>query len=168
MVAFLFRMPSGIPGAVNRNEMSTIEAQIVLSTNPPTAYGVVVVMDAATNKIRPFIGTDTAASVYGINVRPYPTQSSASQNEPLGTAVPPTSGITNILKRGYISVLLGGVTAAAKNGVVFVRIALPVAGKPLGGFEAVADGVNTIALSPGTYFMGPSDAQGNTEIAFNI
>lgn len=168
MVAFLYRMPSGIPGAVNRNEMSTIEAQLVLSTNPPLAYGLPVVIDAATNKIRAVIGTDTVGLIYGINVRPYPTQSSASQSEPLGIAVPPASGITNILKRGYISVLLGGATAAAKNGAVFIRVALPVAGKPLGGFEAVADGVNTIAMPPGTYFMGPSDAQGNTEIAFNI
>lgn len=168
MVAFLFRMPSGIPGSVNRNEHSTIVPEITLSTNPPTSYGVPVVMDPTFLKIRPVGAGDTADMVYGINVRPYPTVGQPLVNDPLGVNVPSSAGITNILTRGYISVLLGGTVAAAKRGRVYVRIASASAGKPIGGFEAVADGANTIVLPDHTRFVGPADAQGNTEIAFNI
>jgi hypothetical protein len=67
-----------------------------------------------------------------------------------------------------VDVALGGTAAAAKGGTVYVRVAAAAAGKPLGGFEAAADGTNTIALPANTYFTGPADAYGITEIAFNI
>jgi hypothetical protein len=109
---------------------------------------------------------DTAALVYGINLRAYPIQGNGT--DPLGTSTPPTSGVTDILKRGYVMVSLGGVAAATKGGTVYVRVAGAAAGKPLGGFEAAADSTNTVALPSNTYFTGPADAYGVTEIAFNI
>lgn len=167
MVAFTYRMPSGIPGSIQRNEHATVEAQIVMSTNPPPGYGLAVALDVVTNKIRPLGAGDTSQMVYGINVRPYPSMGAPLVNDPLGVSVPPGAGITNVMRRGYISVLLGGVTAAGKNGPAFVRIATPAAGKPVGGWEAAADGANTIQVLS-AFFMGPADAQGNTEIMFNI
>lgn len=48
-----------------------------------------------------------------------------------------------------------------------MRVAAASAGRPIGGIEAAADGSNTIAVA-GCTFMGPADASGNVEIAYNI
>jgi hypothetical protein len=162
--AFTFRMPAGIPGTVTRASQATVEAQLLDTTNFPAAYGVPVAIDATSHGVRKIGAGDTAAAVYGFYVRPYPTHSGT---DPLGTSTPSVSGICNVLKRGYINVLLGGTTAAAKNGTVYVRVAAPASGKPLGGVEAAADSTNTIALT-NAYFTGPADATGNAEVAFNI
>jgi hypothetical protein len=166
MPSFLYRMPAGIPGAVNRHFHSTIETQIIMPANPPGAYGVPVVIDATALQIRPLLTTaDTATSVYGFLVRPFPATGTGIDG--LGTATPGTSGTCNILVRGYMSVQLNGATAAKKNGAVFVRVAAAATGKPIGGVEAASDTTNTITI-PNCRFMGPADATGNVEIAFNI
>jgi hypothetical protein len=163
--AYTFRMPAGFAGDLQRAEVATIETQLIDSATPPTAFGVAVKLVAG--KIQPInLAADTAALVYGINLRPYPIQGNGT--DPLGTSTPPTSGVVDVLKRGYVDVALGGTAAAAKGGTVYVRVAAAAAGKPLGGFEAAADGTNTIALPANTYFTGPADAYGITEIAFNI
>lgn len=162
--AFQYRMPAGFAGDVQRAEVATIETQIIDSSAPPAAFGVPVKMVGG--KIQPINNAaDTAASVYGFNVRAYPIQGNGT--DPLGTATPPTSGVTDILKRGYIIANLGGTTDAAKNGTVYVRVANASAGKPIGGVEAAADSTNTVALT-NAYFTGPKDAYGVVEIAFNI
>lgn len=168
MVAFTYRMPSGIPGQLNRAEQCHTEPNIIMATNPPLAYGLPVVLDAGTKQIRPVGAGDTADMVAGFNVRPWPTTPGSYANQGLGTGTPMGSGVVDVLRRGYMMVQLNGVTAAAKGGKVYVRVASPAAGKPIGGLEAAADGANTIVLDSSCYFMGPSDAQGNTEIAFNI
>ena len=164
--AYQYRMPAGVAGDLQRAEIATIETQIIDDTAPPTVFGVAVKM--VNGKIQPInAATDTADMVYGINLRSYPQQSVV--NDPLGTATPPKSGPTEILRRGYVSVALGGTAAAAKNGTVYVRVAGAAAGKPLGGFEAAADATpaNTIALT-NVVFTGPADAYGITEIAYKI
>lgn len=165
MVAFLYRMPAGIPGAVTRSEVATVEARVIDASNPPTAFGVAVAIDATTSGIRPMGTGDTASLVYGVYVRPYPLQGNGTDG--LGTSTPPTSGIANVLKRGYITVQLNGTTAAALNGAVYVRIANASTGKPIGGFEAASDTTNTIQLT-NAVFTGPADANGNVELAFNL
>lgn len=163
--AYTFRMPAGFAGDLQRAEAATIETQQIDSSTPPTVFGVAVKL--VSGKIQPInLSGDTAASVYGINLRAFPIQTNGT--DPLGTSTPPTSGVTDVLKRGYVNVALGGVAAAAKGGTVYVRVATPSAGKPLGGFEAASDTTNTIALPSNTYFTGPADAYGVTEIAFNI
>jgi hypothetical protein len=162
--AFLFRMPAGIPGMVNRTQSATVEAQLLDTTNYPTVYGVPVAIDATSKAVRKITTGDAAAAIYGMYVRPYPTN---SNQDALGTSTPATSGIANVLKRGYMSVSLGGATAAAKNGTVYVRVAAAAAGKPIGGIEAAADSTNTIVMA-NAYFTGPADASGNVEIAFNL
>ncbi|NML34940.1 structural cement protein Gp24 [Paraburkholderia antibiotica] len=163
--AYTFRMPAGFAGDLQRAEVATIETQQIDSSAPPTVFGVAVKL--VSGKVQPINNSaDTAASVYGINLRPYPIQTNGT--DALGTSTPPTSGVTDVLKRGYVNVALGGVAAAAKGGTVYVRVANPASGKPLGGFEAASDTTNTIALPSNTYFTGPADAYGVTEIAFNI
>jgi hypothetical protein len=159
-------MPAGIPGMLNRTEIATVEPQITMSTNPPTSYGVPVALDATAGQIRPIGAGDTAASVYGFLVRPWPTNGNQI-NEPIGTSTPATSGVCNVMRRGYMTIKLGGTTAAAKNGTLYARIANASGGKPIGGVEAASDTTNTVTLT-NAYFMGPADASGNVEIAFNI
>ena len=161
---FTYRMPAGIPGTLNRTSTATVEAALLDATNYPTVYGVPVAVDATTKNIRKIGAGDASANVFGFYVRPYVTNNS---QDGLGASTPPVSGICNVMKRGYMSVQLGGVAAAAKGGTVYVRIAAAASGKPLGGVEAAADSTNTFVLA-GAYFTGPADASGNCEIAFNL
>ncbi len=48
-----------------------------------------------------------------------------------------------------------------------MRVATGTELKPIGGIEAVADGVNTIEIK-NAMFMHDADAQGNVEISYNI
>ena len=167
MPVFTFRMPAGIPGQVTREQQSTVEAQLMSVATPLTAFGLPGAIDATTFQFRGITTGDAATAVYGFLVRPYPTTGGAV-NDPLATATPAIAGICNVLVRGYLDVVVNGATAAVKNGLVYVRVAAAAAGKPIGGIEAAADGGNTIVLPAHTYFMGPADANGNTEIAVNI
>lgn len=162
MVAYLYRMPSGIPGDVTRQSQSTIEPQLFNSATPFSAYG--LFGKVVSGRFVPVGTGDTAAVVYGLLVRPYPTQSASTA---LGVATPPTTGAADVLRRGYAAVQLRGSAAAALNGQVYVRVAAGTGPQPIGGIEAAADSTNTIAIT-GAVFMSPADAQGNVEIAYNI
>lgn len=173
MVAFTYRMPSGIAGAYNRmGQGATIEAGLLLAGSLPLSYGVPVAVDPTTGKYRAIGAGDTAALVAGVIVRPYPTVNYGSLvagADPLGAVAPSGAGFHNIMRRGYCMILQGNIAAAAaKGGLVYVRIAAAAAGKPLGGFEAAADGANTVVMPNTWFFMGPADSLGNCEIGVNI
>lgn len=161
--AILYRMPSGIPGAVTRQGVATIEPAILDSSNAFSAFGLFGKLVAG--KFVPLGAGDSATAIYGLLARPYPTQG-ANASDPLGTAVPPTSGVANVMRRGYMAVKLNAGTAAM-GGQVYVRVGNAAAGKPIGGIEAATDGTNTIAVT-GATFMSAADASGNVEIAYNI
>jgi hypothetical protein len=163
MAAFLYRMPYGIPGDVTRQSQATIEAHVFNSAAAFGGYG--LFGKISSGKFVPVGAGDVAGSVYGLLVRPYPTQG-ANPSDPLGTAVPPTTGIADVMKRGYASVRVNAGTAAL-GGAVYIRVATPSGAKVIGGIEAVADGANTILVA-GAQFQGAADATGNAEIAFNI
>ena len=169
-------MPAGIAGDINRAATGmTVEAQVVTpvgTTGAPTTYGVPMVIDATAGNIGNMrvlaSGDTTFTAIYGLLARPFPVQSPNWPNDPTGTSTPPTSGIVDILKRGYMTVLLSGAAAAAKGGQVYVYIGASATNHPvIGGIEA-ATSTNAIALPAGCYFMGPADANAITEIAFNI
>lgn len=160
--AFISRMPAGIPGTISRGAANSTVEPVVITPNGITVYGVGTVIDANTGQLRLPAAGD--AAITGILVRPFPTNSS---QDGLGTSTPPAKGLVDRLKRGYVSVLLSGATAAKKDGAVFCRIQNAGAGQFVGGFEAAADGGNTVAVA-GAYFTGPADASGNVEVAFNI
>lgn len=162
MNAFVSRMPAGIPGTLSRSAAQSTVDTVSLTANSFTAYGLGGLIDAVTGNFRIPAAGDAAIS--GVLVRPFPT--GASQDG-LGTSTPPTSGLADRLLRGYVSVLLGGATAAKKDGAVYCRIQNAAAGKPVGGFEAAADGGNTVLVA-NAVFTGPADGSGNVEIAFNI
>lgn len=171
MPGFMLRMPAGIPGNLSRGAPdSTVRQEVILTSAPPTGYGQPLVMDAATSKVRAVTSTDAGASIYGFLVRPWPGQSMAGVNDPIGVSTPPVAGIVNILKRGYISVMVNGAIAPVKEAPVYVRVAGAVAGKPVGGVEGGVDpttAANTV-LIPGAFFTGAADASGNCEVEFNI
>lgn len=157
----LYRMPAGIPGFVSRISESSVEPQILNSALPFPTYG--VPGKIVNNMFVPIAAGDTTANVYGFLTRPYPANSS---NEALGVATPPTSGMAGAMRRGYMSVQVNAGTAS-KGSQVYIRVAAAAAGKPIGGVEAVADSTNTFALV-GATFMGAADANGFSEIAYNI
>ena len=164
--AILLRMASGVPGAVSRpGAPATIEPNVILTTNPPTVYGNPVAVDATTGHVRPIGAGDTTATVYGFLVRPFPAQSSGNV---LGAATPPTSGACDVAKLGYMTVKVTNGTPS-KNSAVYIRtvanVALP--NTSVGDIEAASDTTNSFVLA-GAYFTGAADANGNTEIAFNL
>lgn len=163
MVAFVTRMPNGIPGDSTRPSQSTIESQVFNSSLAFPGYG--LPGKIASNKFVPIASGDAATAIYGFLVRPYPV-TGANGSDPLGTSVPPTTGVADVMRRGYINVKNNAGTPAV-NGPVYVRVAAAAAGKPIGGIEAASDSTNTILISNCT-FMGAADASGNVEIAFNI
>lgn len=155
--SFTFRMPAGIPGDINRSWASIVETQIQGSVSAPTTYGVGVLIDATTGNVRLPQAGDT--TLYGVLARPFPTNSGTSG---IGTSTPPTSGPVDVLKQGYMSVVLQNTTAAKKADAVYVCIQSPPAGGQIGGFEAASNGNNVLVGN--AYFMGPADTNGNTEI----
>ncbi|WP_369826010.1 hypothetical protein [Achromobacter sp. HZ34] len=159
MVAYLYRMPSGIPGDISRKENSVVETQILNSAAAFTAYGLVGKMSGG--KFVPFAGGETAADAYGVLARPYPTNSGT---DGLGTATPPTSGPGDCMRRGWMTVKLNGGATVAAGGQVYVRVAGAASGKPLGGFEGASDTTNTVAIA--AVFTSAADADGNVEISF--
>lgn len=161
--AFLYRMPAGIPGDVTRASQSTIEPVFLDPTLPFAGYG--LFGKIASGKFVPFGAGDVSGADYGLLVRAYPT-TGGSGADPLGTSTPPTKGVADVLRRGYMTVRLNAGTAS-KDGAVYVRVAAAAAGKPIGGIEAVADSTNTVAITIAS-FMGPADASGNVEIQYNI
>jgi len=170
MAAFLFRMPAGFPGDVNRTRPCTIEPTVTSSTNPPTSFGQAVVLDATTHGVRLInVSTDSVAP-YGITVRPYPSQetsTTAMGAVGFGAGTPALTGIMDVLRSGYINVKVNGATVPVKGGVVYVWHAASSGAHVQGGFEAVSTGGSTITLT-NCAFNGPTDADGVTEIMFNI
>ena len=161
--AFLYRMPAGIPGDVTRASQSTIEPVFLNPALPFASYGVFGKILAG--QFVPFSTGDEAGTEYGLLARPYPI-TGGTGSDPMGTATPHTKGVADVLRRGYMTVKLNA-GVASKNGAVYVRVAAPVAGKPVGGIEATADSANTVAITTAV-FMGAADASGNVEIAYNI
>lgn len=157
--AFLYRMPSGIPGDNSRPSVATIEPVMLDSTNPFAVYG--VPGKIAGGKFVPLAEGDPATVIYGLLVRAYPAMGSEITN-----LMGPRNSVGDAMRRGYMTVKLNAGTSAL-GGAVYVRVGAASATKPIGGIEAVADSTNTVVLT-GATFMSAADADGNVEIAYNI
>lgn len=175
MVAYpIPKLPAGIPGTVHRMENAEIITETTDPAFPFRAYGIPMVINAANGRVRPVQAGDTDADIYANLVRTFPGSAPTDWNaQGLGQSVPPAGSKPRNISaqiRGYIDVKVNGPAAVTKNGAVFVRVAQgatdPVL-QPIGGYEAAADGANTIQLTR-CRFRGPADAYGNTELAFRI
>jgi hypothetical protein len=161
--AILFVAPFGVAGDITRRDQATVETQVLNAALPFPSYGVFGKM--ASGLFVPIAAADVATSIYGLLVRPFPTQG-ANASDPIGTGVPKTSGLCNVLRRGYASVT-NNAGVPAQGGQVYVRIDTPAGLKVVGGIEALSDTTHNIAVA-GCTFTGPADANGNCEISFNI
>jgi hypothetical protein len=169
-VAFPYRMGAGFSGDVNRTHPFSVEACLNDPDNPVEFYGQAVVAVGANNSVRPVMAGDGALTgIYGISVRPYPfQQSTGGMDAAFGAAVPPLKQPIDILRSGYIMAQTFDGATATKGGTVYVWNSAAAGGHVPGGFE-VADGVaDTFPLGTPTGFNGPGDADGVTEIAFNV
>lgn len=162
MVALTYRMNNGVPGEVTRPSQSTIESQAFNSSLPFPQYG--LPGKVASGLFVPVAATGDLALVTGILVRPFPTQG-VNASDALGAAVPATSGICNVLRRGYITVKNNAGTPA-KGGAVYVRFQNPSGAQIVGGIEATST-ADTTAL-PNAKFTDAADANGFVEIEYNI
>lgn len=170
-VAYQYRMGAGFAGEINRAHPVSVEPCAPSAANPPTAFGQPVVVDPATQGVRPLGAADSALTgIYGITARPFPFQVASAVNygaTPIGGAVvPPTSQPVDVVRSGYIMVPVVGTTK--KGGQVFIWTAASAAPHVQGGFEGVATAGSTIAIAdPQTTFNGVPDAAGIVEISFN-
>lgn len=167
----------GFLGNVSRLGERVIAARPVKANTPnPINFGdgVVIVPDATGGtyqSIADFIagaGTFTATSLAGVAVRNVKTNLlyiglGNVQTPQIGQYAP--GSIAEILERGSITVKINNGTPASQ-GPVFVRKtangAIPAG--VVGGFEAVADGTNTVQLTGVVFRTGVLDANGVAEI----
>ncbi len=158
-MAFLTRMPAGIPGALSRPDEATVEAQIMDSAAPATGFGQAVRLN--NGKVAALVSSSTATDVYGFVVRTFPSISGLPGSAFADGAPNPAEPVP-VLVRGYMGVSCNAGTPA-KGGQVYVRVQNPATGKPVGGVEAVADGANTVTVT-NCIFTGPMDSNNLTEI----
>jgi len=164
-----FLMQAGFQGDVNRSHPCTIEPALADPTYPPTFYGQAVVADAAApNGVRVPQAGDAAAAIYGVTVRPFPIQpTTGSLTQAFGSGTPPANVAVDVLRSGYIIVLLQGAAAAAKGTAVKV-CTVAGAGYVVGGFSVDAVAGTEVTLDGKSSFNGPADVNGLVELAFNI
>lgn len=167
--AYLLRAPAGVPGSLSRPDQSTVEPVTITEygdTGAPAAFGLACQIDATTGLLRVVADPDTAA--YGFLARPYPALGgNDAGSQGLGQAVPPANGNVSVMVRGYMTVKLGGSTAAVKGGAVYVWSSADSGAHVQGQVEAADPSGDGFVIAR-SYFMGPADADGNVEIGFNI
>lgn len=159
MVAYITRMPAGIPGNISRTDSLTVQQEMLDTSNLPAFGGFVKLVSG---RIQAIASGDAATVIYGLLVRSFPTQSPTNA---FGAASPIAGDLVDVMRRGYMQVALAAGTAA-KGAQVFVRVTAG-SGRAVGAIETVADSGNCVAVA-NCFFMGPADASGNVEIAFNI
>ena len=146
MVSYTYQMPSGIAGNINRPDTAHVEQFILDQTTPPTVFGTPVKNVSA--KIQPIQSGDLSAAIIGFLARPYPT--SGNGTDGLGAASPNKALPGDVMKRGYISVKVGGTQAPVSGGQVYCRVGNASAGKVIGDIEAAADIAVSAAATVGT------------------
>ena len=151
-----YRMDAGHPGAVTRTAGSVMEPGIVGASDVPLG-GPVKIFNGL---FVPLEDGDSAADMYGVMVRSFPSQGGT------GTLIPgviSAGAAADVLRSGYMAVKLEAGTSA-KGDTVYVRTA-PDTGKDVGDIEA---GTATGNVAIPAQFMGEADANGVVEISYNI
>lgn len=167
MVAYLLRMDTGYAGSMTREPgpgdlvQEKMEQTVDWS---PYDFGTPVVYTPA-GAITPISSSNKAEDICGLTVRSFPGRAVSNTGR---IAYPTTNGDgLTVARRGFIAVALRGAAPSTKGAPVYVRIATPGEGTVIGGFEAAADGSNTVEL-PNSQFEGAPGADGVVEISFTI
>lgn len=152
-------MPHGFAGSYSRQPDTIIDTHPLAGT-AALPFGQAVVAGAA-GAVVPVGGTSTAADFLGIALRE--TKSATTYIQQGEGAYVPNDAVP-VLKRGCANVICQNGTPAY-DGTVYLRIAanasLPNA--VVGGFEAAADGSNSVALT-NVKWKGTADANGVAEV----
>ncbi len=162
-VAFQFRMFTGFAGDVNRTHPFSVEPNQNDATNPVDLYGNAVLVNTAANTVRKVLATDTAVTtIYGIAVRPFPTQQSTGGSAAsFGVGGPAPNQPVDVLRFGYfMSKVVGTPT---KDQAAFLWIAANSGNHVQGGFEAATGGASTVQLT-NVFFNGPAGTDGVGEL----
>ena len=166
-VAFTYRMGAGFPGDINRTHPFSVLPGLINTTTPPRNYGDPLLINTADNTYRGVLSTDqsaTAINIGGVTVRPYPTQQqSGGMSSALGAATPPTSGVFDVLREGYIMAKLPSGSTVTKGGTVYIWCAANSGAHVQGALEPAASAGNTVPVA-NAMFTGPCDANGVVEI----
>ena len=164
-VSFTYRMGAGFPGDVTRISAAKIEV-VQQDAVPCDIYGQGLILDATSHKARPpYSEGNTAIACYGISVRPYPLTEN-TQSPSIGTATPPTTGLFDVLRSGYILGKLGGAGASAKDGVARMWVAASSGSEVKGQWTSAALSASTVEFN-NVRFNGPADANGVVELIIN-
>lgn len=153
----------GYPGSVSRSVDSIIENRFVKSTDTnPIPFGSAVTLNSD-NTYSAFGASGTAATFAGIAVREVKTNTTYVTNA--NGAYQPGQPC-DVLERGSATIQVNNGTPTA-NGTVYVRIVAngSIPAGVVGGFEAQADGTNTVALTNVKFKTGLLDANNVAEVA---
>jgi hypothetical protein len=165
-IAFLYRMGAGFPGDVNRTHPFSVLPGLINTTNPPRQYGELVLF-GPTNDYRAIIAADqsaTAINAAGVLVRSFPTQqTTGGMSSSFGNGVPPTSGVADFMREGYVMAKLRAGVTVKKGDPVFVWATATETVNIQGELQATATATKTVPIANAT-FMGPADATGVVEI----
>lgn len=165
--AFSFRMGAGFAGDVNRTHPFSNLPGLMDVTNPVRLYGDPVIGNTAANSYRGVLATDTAVTkIDGVLVRPYPVQqTTGGMSAALGAATPPTSGVIDVLREGFILARCNNFATQqpTKFGAVYIWVTASSGAHVQGGFESINNGANTIAITNARW-NGPCDSNGIGEI----
>lgn len=167
-VAFGFRMGAGFPGDVNRSRPASIVPSLInTATQAPRAFGDPVLVAADGTSLRGLVAGDGSATpgiIYGFTVRTFPTQQmSGGPTSAIGAAAPPTSGIMDALRQGFIMCKLPAGAVVVKGGTVYAWAAATSGNNIQGALVAASSTTNTYTVT-NAKFNGPADALGNVEV----
>jgi hypothetical protein len=154
-------MNLGYPGNISRGVDSIIENHFLKSTDTANInFGDPVVLNSD-NTVSAFGATGTAATFLGIAVREVKQNTDYFNAQGYYTPGQPT----DVAVRGSLTVKVNVGTPTA-NGNVYVRIATNAAipNGVVGGFEAAADGTNTVLLTNVKFKTGKLDANKVAEV----
>lgn len=151
----------GYPGNISRNADAIIMNRIVKSDSANINFGDPVILNSD-NTYSKFGATGTAESFAGIAVREV-KQSTDYFNSAQGFYAPGQP--CDAASRGTLTVTCNVGTPTA-GGAVYVRITAngAIPNGVVGGFEAAADGANTILLTGAKWTTGKMDANRVAEV----
>ena len=161
---FTYRMPAGVVGDVTRKEQSTIETQIMDPNTPVLAYGVCI--KYVSGLVQPIASGDAATVVEGLLARPFPVQGGVA--DAFGSIAPNKALPCDVMKRGYMTVqqVDFATNAATKGAQMYVQVTADT-GLAVGSIVIGSDGGKAVAIA-NCFAMGPADANGLLEVAYNI
>jgi hypothetical protein len=151
----------GYPGSFSRNADCIIASRAIKATDSVgPAFGDPVILNTD-NTYSKFGAGNTAVQFAGVAVRE--VKQSVDYYNPAGRYLPGEPADT--ILRGAVCIKINNGTPTA-GGTVYIRIAAngAIPAGVVGGFEAVADGANTITLTNAVFSTGSIDSNNVAEI----